>query len=158
MTNTSSHYIGKGNLNGKTKIFMAFINDPSLPPVSSLLLVSLLHVPHWCFILTCLTPCALPFFPPIVSFCPPLLFLVIGSIPVAFGFVWLGLTPVPTKNILVWVLITTVCKCKTLMATIFYFSVRNTNKKSLCLVEIRFGTSCRLIKCKIKAEHFGEQC
>lgn len=157
MINTSSHYTGKGSLDGKTKIFVAFINDLSVPPVSFLLLVSLLHLPHWCFILTFLTPHALPFFPPIVSFCPPPFFLVIGRIPVAFGFVWLGLTPVPTKNILVWILLATVCKCKPLMATIFYFSMRNTNKENPCLVEMRFGTSCRSINCKIKAEHFGEE-
>lgn len=131
---------------------MAFINDPSLPLVSFLLLLSLLHVPHCCFILTFLTPHELPFFPPIVSFCPPLLLLVIGRIPVASGFVWLGLI-----LILVWVLVTTVCKCKPLMATILYFSMSNTNKESPCLVEMRFGISCGLINCKIKAEQFGEQ-
>lgn len=86
------------------------------------------------------------FFPPIVPFSPLLLFLVEGHTLVAFSFVWLGLIPVPTNNIFLWVLVTTVCKCKLLplMATILYFQMRNTNKESPCSVEMRFGTSYSL--------------
>lgn len=131
--------VGKWKSAWENQIFRAFIDDPSPPTLSFLLLGSQLCVPYCCFILTFMTLHSLSFFQSLPF---SLLFLVEGNSPAAFSFVWLDPIPVSTEDTFEGLLITTVSKCKLLPLVSKPFST--TKKEISWSVEMVFGAFCHL--------------